>query len=281
MARLFEPASLANLPIQGRVITATDKFLGKSSVVTYLWQNSQNPQFGANVPAQTAFLKGRKVKTIERSGTAGNYTYSLSATETWDNNSVKVLLDYLLSDQYGPQGLTWEKDIHHESWYTAQEIADVVVEGAGIQTAQMNSDIPQWMPMNGDLVVQTSGGMTFQQFGTANGTDKFSGSSTDKAGLDPKTVFAKFESSISLKRYTFDGLIPSGLNYLDARNRIMDTMPGAVFFQDNEGKLRLSLPDAGDSRSHAKFLHVRGNQAAWCWTPSISSCPPTIRERTA
>ena len=105
-------------------------FVGLSYVTAFHWQTADRPYTGGRLPELGKFMRAGKVPLVERTGTAGNYTYSLAAAPSFSDNAVRVLLDLYLAEDYGPIGLT-ENDIDLESWYHAQEIAGCIVRGAG------------------------------------------------------------------------------------------------------------------------------------------------------
>jgi hypothetical protein len=71
------------------------------------------------------FIEGKKIKNIIRSGTIDNYTYSLTPTSSYSNNSALCLLDYLL-DKTSGKGMDISL-IDLESFYNAKVICDQVV----------------------------------------------------------------------------------------------------------------------------------------------------------
>lgn len=83
--------------------------------------NRENAQYNG-VPTAQFFIEGMKVYDVERSGTEGAYTYALSSTKTYSNNSTRCLLDYLLSPTYG-KGLTTDA-IDLETFYKGIQICE-------------------------------------------------------------------------------------------------------------------------------------------------------------
>ncbi len=79
----------------------------------------------SGVPTLQFFLEGKKVKSLIRSGTVGNYTYQLSSTREYSNNPAFCLLDYLLDKSAGKSLDTSVIDL--ESFYNAKVICDTVV----------------------------------------------------------------------------------------------------------------------------------------------------------
>jgi hypothetical protein len=93
-----------------------------ASVVVKL--DRDNPAFNG-VPMLQFFIEGKKIKNIIRSGTIDNYTYSLTPTSSYSNNSALCLLDYLL-DKTSGKGMDISL-IDLESFYNAKVICDQVV----------------------------------------------------------------------------------------------------------------------------------------------------------
>ena len=103
--------------------TVVKLYDGLTGLTALHWQRSGDPKYGGGrPPVLYAFVKGRKLRRVVRTGSAGNYSYDLSAARTFTNNAVLVLLDYLLEPDIGAIGLT-EADLDLESWYGAQEVA--------------------------------------------------------------------------------------------------------------------------------------------------------------
>ena len=247
METLFAPTDAED----GRRLTATDKFTGKSHVAGVTWQNADDPMFGAEVPPVTAFMRGAKVRRIVRSGSgteADPYVHALSA-RAWSPNAVLARLDYLLSPDYGPEGLTWANDFDHRSWFAAQETADEVVQGANATNAL--EKVPDPRVASGEM--EYGAGETYRRWGADNGSTGWRADSPT-GGMPDGSVFKRHDPDIeTVRRYEFHGWVPTALDYLEVRERMLEVMPGAIEWVDNEGRLRLSLPDsktpAADQRS--------------------------------
>lgn len=87
--------------------------------------NRDDPQFGG-VPSSFLYIRGRKVKNLTRSGTAGNYTYALSTTKSFSNNAILILLDYLTDSIVGPGIPTSQLKL--EAFWKAKIIANTIVQ---------------------------------------------------------------------------------------------------------------------------------------------------------
>jgi len=108
----------------------TDTLFHDIAYTTEIYKNNvDEPQF-AGPPKTFLYLKGRKVRDIVRSGSPGSYTYSVGSTYAWDNNAIKVLLDYLLDTNVGV-GLS-SSTLDLESFYNAIQIADTVVQADAV-----------------------------------------------------------------------------------------------------------------------------------------------------
>ncbi len=83
--------------------------------------NRDDPQFNGT-PEVQYYVEGNSVYSILKNGN----TYTLSASKAYSNNAALVLLDYLLSVNYG-KAVSVE-DIDLESFYKASKICDIVVK---------------------------------------------------------------------------------------------------------------------------------------------------------
>ena len=88
------------------------------------WLNREDPQF-SGIPDVSFYLEGMKVYDIYRNDT----TYTLSGAKSYSNNPARVLLDYLLSKEYG-KGLDIT-DIDLPSFWNAARICNRLVQVNG------------------------------------------------------------------------------------------------------------------------------------------------------
>ena len=236
MAKVFVPGMG-----DGRQITDTDKFTTKSHLSLITWQFEHDPQFGAGVTPAVAFIRGRTLKHIRRTGagtTSSPYVYTYGGTPSFTNAMPIVRLDYLLNSLYGPDGLTFDADIHAPSWYDAQQRASQRLVDF------KNTVAPGVKSENGELVPDPAYTTTYEDI------PRLDNGNFDKAspreGLPPQgergAVFTEHDSS-PLRRYEYNGLVPTAKGYLEVRSDMLATAPGAIEFPDHEGKLRLSIPD--------------------------------------
>jgi hypothetical protein len=101
-----------------------------------------------DIPNIAFFIEGRKVRNITRSGSAPNYSYSVTADRVYSNNPALCLLDYLLEDTSNPVLNISTKalnisEIDLESFYNAKVLCD--------KTVQSNVSVGGkiWKPTNG------------------------------------------------------------------------------------------------------------------------------------
>ena len=97
------------------------------------------------IPQSQFILKGQKIHSIVRSGSVGNYTYALSASKTFSNNPALVLLDYLISSEYGrglPVVNNVPPDIDLETFYHAAEVCNTTVRTAAVIGGRVNGVKP-------------------------------------------------------------------------------------------------------------------------------------------
>jgi len=118
---------------------AKAKFPGIAYASTIVRLNRDEPQFN-NVPLLQYFIEGRLIRKIIRSGSAGNYTYTLSGTREYSNNPAWCLLDYLIKSDdltylvngqirqlFSPGKELSITEINLESFYNAAIICDRTV----------------------------------------------------------------------------------------------------------------------------------------------------------
>jgi hypothetical protein len=115
-----------------------------ASVVTHL--DRINPQL-TGAPLLQFLVEGKTIKTINRSGTPGNYTYTLSGTAVYSNNPAYVLLDYLLNPVGGKAvPLT---DINLGSFYDSAQVCGKIVQNNVLVGGNI------WQPVDGSRNIQT------------------------------------------------------------------------------------------------------------------------------
>ena len=235
MAAIFVPGEG-----DGRRITATDKFTGKSHMTLYTWQNSNDPQFGAGASKTNAFVRGRSLNHIMRTGAGTSqspYVYAYGSP-SFTNAAPLVRLDYLLNTLYGPDGLTFAEDIHAPSWYDAQQRASQRLIDF------KNTVAPGVKSENGELVPDPAYTTTYEDISdldSGNFRKQNPREGTPTQG-ERGSVFPTL-SNPPLRRYEYNGVVPTAKGYLEVRSDMLRTMPGAIEFPDHEGKLRLSIPD--------------------------------------
>ena len=245
LAKLYQPGTVPQMASifvpgegDGRRITATDKFSGKSHVSLLTWQNSNDPQFGAGTTDGLAFMRGRPLNHIRRTGTAGNYSYSYGSP-SFTSAMALVRLDYLLNSLYGPRGLTFEDHIHAPSWYEAQQrssqrlidFKNTVAPGVKTEDGELVPD-PAYVTTYENI--PRLGNSNFKQTGAIEG---YPSQGTRGA------VFSELTTKVN-RRYEFNAWIETGMSYLQVKRDMLQCAgPGAIEFIDHEGKLRLSIPD--------------------------------------
>ena len=206
--------------------TDTDKFTGLNYASIIAYQYYKKPKF-SGVPAMFYFVRGRKLKTINES----SGTYSLSSAETYSANAVRVLLDYLTSDVYGP-GLSVD-DIDLQSWYTAQQKAGEIIQGTG--NVLWNKTYPtgrnQAYGTNYSTWSDYYGGIGFSSQGVTG--------IVNTAAANPTT-----EPVTGLLRYEYNGQVSTTRDYPSMIDQILEVMPGAQFFRGGNGKYKLVVPDS-------------------------------------
>jgi len=127
-----DPAAVAN------GFPSTNTFTGTANASATYKLNRDDYNY-AGVPSVEFLVKGRKIKTIVRSGAgteADPYTYALSTAPSYSNNPAYCLLDYLMNANFG-RGLP-ESEIDLESFYDAARVCDTIVMTQALIGGQVN-----------------------------------------------------------------------------------------------------------------------------------------------
>ena len=204
---------------------ANSKFTGLNFLTSIAKYDLENPQVFAP-PEWLCALEGRLLRTIERSGNS----YSLSASRSFDTNVVKVLLDYLLSEEYGA-GLALE-DIHLPSFYLAQQQAGQPIQGPG---SGVDSSENAARRAAGYDYVGTDGQLNEAGYGPGVEIGFAAPSST---ALTPRTQLPR-----NLHRNEFNGALFNSEGFTANIQNIRAAMPDARLFWSREGKYKISLGD--------------------------------------
>jgi len=129
---------------------STNKFTNCAWVHSFFKLNRDEGNYGG-LPRCSYLLKGKKITPITRSGSEGNYSYSLAVDGngdrlyTYSNNPALVLLDYLLSTKYGrglPVVNNVPPNIDLASFYHASEICNTVVRQNAVIGGRVNGVKP-------------------------------------------------------------------------------------------------------------------------------------------
>lgn len=245
MARLFQ--GLDQDPEVPRTTATT--FLNKAylNLLALQWYGDPGAGFyDGQVDLDAAYLHGDKVKTPTKTGSA----YGVSAAPVKSRNTFAVGLDFLTNPNKGPRGVPLSL-MHLKSWHECHAIAARRF-GAGAADSEdgetLTDDELREICYNLSIENGELGGFGQTQFlrdcletlGRVN-----AGSNTTTTGLSGDSRILKWERGNYHKiRYSFDGEVPSNVGPSAAFNLILQTAPGAIAFRDNEGKLRVDVPDS-------------------------------------
>ena len=215
----------------------------------------KNPQW-FKFPQVTAFILGRKLRQINLI----NNDYSFSDDETYDRNSIKVMLDYLTNNLYGPNILDNIFQLDH--WYKTQQKAGTIIQGPGnvlwnmpypaICNARYGTSYATWSEVFLSLGLENINDIGLAGDGSNNKqVPEFiqgpfgqfpnpeypvnTGEATEQYWTTP---FAP------LLRYEFNGLINTSRNFATNIDQILASMPGVNLFINYNGKLDIKLPDS-------------------------------------
>lgn len=101
--------------------STSNLFTNTCSATCVFKLNRDDPQYSQGIPNVEFFVEGQKIYDIE----LATGVYSLSASKAYSNNPARVLLDYLINNDYG-RGLDIAQ-IDLESFYNSKLICDEVV----------------------------------------------------------------------------------------------------------------------------------------------------------
>ena len=208
---------------------ASAKFTGVSYLTGVFRLNRDDPQF-FGVPDAFVFARGQKVRAIERSGTPGNYTYTLAAP-AYSPNWALCLLDYLLTPviDAGP-GLNWDTDFNQAAFYHAQQVCGATVQGAASSLWTQ----PYPAPRN------VLGGTSFNNWSDYFGALDFT-SINDEGYVDSALQPAGAHAEIL--RHEFNGRVQLTFDYFSVTDLFEEALPGSQIYWNRDGKVDVALPD--------------------------------------
>ena len=144
---IADPVSTAN------GFPSTNTFTGVAHVSATYKLNRDEQNYGGE-PDLNFLVKGRKIKTIVRSGN----NYSLSSSSSYNNNPAYCLLDYLMSSEFG-RGLT-VNEIDLPSFYHAASVCDITVMNQALSGGKVNggksiTEVADYAALPGNLEDRT------------------------------------------------------------------------------------------------------------------------------
>ena len=158
--RIYNNGGTADPAATANGFPSTNTFTGTANVSATYKLNRDDYNY-AGVPSVQFLVKGRKIKTIVRSGAGTDlspYSYALSSTSSYSNNPAYCLLDYLMSANFG-RGLP-ESEIDLESFYNAAKVCDTIVMTQALVGGQVNGyktihTVADFSSLPGDLEDKT------------------------------------------------------------------------------------------------------------------------------
>ena len=136
--RIYNDGGTADPAATANGFPSTNYFTGVANVSATYKLNRDDYNY-AGVPGVEFLVKGRKIKSIVRSGSgtiSDPYTYALSSTSSYSNNPAYCLLDYLMNSDFG-RGLS-ESEIDLESFYNSAKVCDTIVMTQALIGGQVN-----------------------------------------------------------------------------------------------------------------------------------------------
>lgn len=238
------PHIVANFPERA---TATFSNIANLSGIFKI--NRDDPQY-QGVPEITVAVKGKKIKSVQRTLVNNLYVYSLSPTATYSNNSALVLLDYMVN-----HANIDISNIDLESFYRSAQICDTVVDtnkvfGGEIESPSIYKSATA-NALSNQLTVATGAsellvGMYVSGPSILPGTSivSINGSTITLSKVIGNAItdtFLRFSGTKrDIKLYTFNGAIVTDNKYRDNINTILQTMTQATLVW-SEGKYNLIL----------------------------------------
>ena len=262
MARLFQGLDQdAEVPR-----TTATTFLNKAHLDLLAWQWYGDPGAGFyddQVELDDAFVFGAKIKKPTKTGS----TYGVTTAEAEDRNTFAVALDLLTNPNKGPRGVPLSM-MHLKSFHDCYQIAARRLgagaggtdEGETLTDDELNAICYQLAIENGQL---GGYGQTqflracLEQLGRAT-----PGSNKVTSGVSANARILKREGANYRKiRYSFDAEVPSNVGPSDEYQLVLQSAPGAISFRDNEGKLRVDVPDASVTPTDPNYIQGEINDS--------------------
>jgi len=222
-----DPVSTAN------GFPSTNTFTGVAHVSATYKLNRNEQNYGGE-PDVNFLIKGRKVKTIVRSGTSPNYTYALSSSFSYNNNPVYCLLDYLMSSEFG-RGLS-VNDIDLPSFYHSASVCDTIVmtqasSGGKVNGGKTITEVADYAALPGNLEDRTYENNLWK---TTNNGNYYYWNRT-------AWVQTEFDLRRDIPLYECNLTINPERSIRDNIESILDTMGLAELTWTTSGKYKLSL----------------------------------------
>jgi hypothetical protein len=218
-----------------------------------------NPQF-SGVPVLQFLIEGKKIKTIQRSGTLNNYTYTLSSSTVYSNNPAYVLLDYLLDSVSGKSVPLASLDL--ESFYNSAQICDRIIQ----TNVKVAGKI--WNPTLGGRVPVFSRDLPLYECNIVIDTDK----------TIRENVEAILATMGDARLVWSQGKYKLNLYYFENNSEIV---PAEVLTDDNillEQNIEINYPDLTNKWNHAT---VRFSNEAENFKEDSASWPPKLEPSVA
>ena len=220
---------------------SNSKFTDLTFATVVARQYYKKPKF-SGPPNTLYYVRGNKVPTIEKSGSV----YSISAALTYSPNMVRVLVDYLVNDPFGPRLVA--ADLNLKALYGAQQTAGEVVQGEN----NMLDNVA--VPDNVNMDAETDAGAVMTTPHCSLG-DLTSTSSVPALSRIPAAPKARTGYN-QLLRYEFNGRTTTRQSYQDNIDDILSCAPGAEFFRDLNGEYKLVLPDSMTTEANQSVVTI-------------------------
>ena len=211
---------------------STDIFDGLTYLTAFYRHDRSDPLLNPGSPNRVfVFLRGRKIRSFEPVGN----TFRLSAERTYSESVPRILADYLTDTRFGPQNITAD-DLDMDSFAAADAVASQEVLGSSATAlAYLHQNIPAG-------IAEILGSDRFRE--------SFSSFYQREYGFPPDLTPASIGAGAyerrryaPVHRFEFNGRVDTSRDYPSQIARILDAMPGALFWRSLSGKYKIAVGD--------------------------------------
>ena len=224
--------------------TANTRFLNKSYVTAWFWAAKRDYEAwgtGGGVPPLSTIGYGPSLPLITRDASdPNNVVYGVSTTVNYDAGRSPVLVEF--DRLRNIVGIPLDQ-FRLSSWWKAQQQQSMAV-GSSVASVAASTTTRQRSPsVVGGRLSEVEDVLTENAYLRNLGFIE-AGRGTVETGLQTNSVLGTTASANTVRRYEFDGEIPSDIESREQAAIIQESMPGVIVYRTHDGKLAISIPDA-------------------------------------